>query len=197
MTSFSMAKNKRESSEGITSAFMQYKHGLNKLVSKFVRATDVEDVVQEAFVRTYQTSLDKEIEHPKTYLYTAARNIAITYATKKHMEVEDLVDDFDSHVANQAHSAEKILESQEKLELFCSAVDSLPDKCREVFVMKRVYGYSQKEIADKMDISERTVERHIAKGAFRCAVFMEENGYDILSGEKSSGSSSRGVQEDG
>ena len=197
-----MAKTKKEyrdkvSTDRITNAFMLYKHGLNKLVSRFVRSTDVEDVVQEAFVRTYQTSLASHIEHPKTYLYTAARNIAITYATKKHMQVEDLVDDFDSHVLNEDRTAEKIMESQEKLELFCSAVDSLPEKCREVFVMKRVYGYSQKEIADKMEISERTVERHVAKGAFRCAVYMEENGYDILSGKKVSDTGSNGGLTDG
>ena len=49
----------------------------------------------------------------------------------------------------------------------------LPDVCRRVFVLRRVYGFSQREIAEYLGISIKTVEAHLAKGMVRCTDFME------------------------
>jgi len=47
-------------------------------------------------------------------------------------------------------------------------VRSLPLQCRRAFVLKKVYGYSYSEIAQKLQISEKTVEKHISKGLTLC-----------------------------
>ena len=49
------------------------------------------------------------------------------------------------------------------------AIQGLPDRCRQVFTLRKVYGYSQKEIALRLNISENTVEQHLTKAARRCA----------------------------
>ena len=57
--------------------------------------------------------------------------------------------------------------------VFWEAVTTLPPQCQKVFVLKRVYGYSHKEISKKMKISVSTVEKHAASGLKRCSEFME------------------------
>jgi RNA polymerase sigma-70 factor (ECF subfamily) len=53
--------------------------------------------------------------------------------------------------------------------MLVEAIQGLPDRCRQVFTLRKVYGYSQKEIALRMNISENTVEQHLTKAARRCA----------------------------
>ena len=57
--------------------------------------------------------------------------------------------------------------TQQEFKLFCDAVRALPKQCRRAFVLKKVYGYSLKEIAQELEISEKTVEKHIAEGIKR------------------------------
>ncbi|MGH8323270.1 MAG: RNA polymerase sigma factor, partial [Steroidobacteraceae bacterium] len=49
------------------------------------------------------------------------------------------------------------------------AVQELPERCRQVFTLRKVYGYSQKEIAARMNITENTVEQQLIKAARHCA----------------------------
>jgi len=53
--------------------------------------------------------------------------------------------------------------------MLAKAIQSLPDRCRQVFTLRKVYGCSQKEIALRLNISENTVEQHLTKAARRCA----------------------------
>jgi len=64
--------------------------------------------------------------------------------------------------------------AREEFAHFCEAVRKLPAQCRRVFVLKKVYGYSQREIAEELGLSESTVEKHVALGVRRCHVFMNE-----------------------
>ena len=57
--------------------------------------------------------------------------------------------------------------------MFCRAVGGLPEQCRRAFILKKVYGLSQQEIADRLSISQSTVEKHIAKGLLMCREYME------------------------
>jgi len=71
------------------------------------------------------------------------------------------------------------VESKEKFRLFCAAVRDLPPQCRKAFIMKRVFGFSIRDISTKLGISESTTEKHIAKGVLRCADYLNENGYKV------------------
>jgi RNA polymerase sigma-70 factor (ECF subfamily) len=64
--------------------------------------------------------------------------------------------------------------SRERLALYCGIVSELPSQCRRAFILKKVYGLSQREIAKFLGISENTVEKHIAKGILVCARKMTE-----------------------
>ena len=79
--------------------------------------------------------------------------------------------DFDVDNRDNDQVFDSVASSQE-FALFCEAIRQLPPKCRRVFVLKKVYGYSQKEISKEMKLSESTVENHINVGFKRCASYL-------------------------
>ena len=70
--------------------------------------------------------------------------------------------------------------SEQKFLSFCRAVSTLPVICRKVFILKKVYGLSQKEIATFLDIAPSTVEKHIARGMNVTADYMCSAGYSNI-----------------
>jgi RNA polymerase sigma-70 factor (ECF subfamily) len=68
--------------------------------------------------------------------------------------------------------------SHEEFSLFCEAVRMLPAQCRRAFVLKKVYGYSRKEIAEHLNVSENTVQTQIARGMKASLQFMDQRERD-------------------
>ncbi len=176
----SQRDSKKRDGDKLTGTFIKYRGILERLVGRIVKPHDIEDIVQETFVRSFEKSLKHEINHPKTYLYTTARNLAFNHISKKSNELEEPTGDFDAlDVFDDRPTLDAEIESKEKFQFFCRAVRDLPPQCRRAFILKRIYGLSQKEIALYLKISERTVEGHVAKGMVRCAQFLKENGYNV------------------
>jgi RNA polymerase sigma factor (sigma-70 family) len=67
--------------------------------------------------------------------------------------------------------------SEQEFVVFCRAIRALPRQRRRVILLRRVYGLSQREVAVKLGISERTVENHIAQAVVSCSDFMETHGF--------------------
>ena len=67
-----------------------------------------------------------------------------------------------------------LVASVEEFALFCEAVRSLPRQCRRAFVLKKVYGYSLKEIMAEMGLGQPTVETHIVNGTKRCVQYLRD-----------------------
>jgi len=71
---------------------------------------------------------------------------------------------------------ESEVDSQERFLHFCRAVRALPLQCRRAFILKKVYGLSQREIAAYLEISESTVEKHVARGTLDCWSYLDARG---------------------
>lgn len=137
---------------------------------------DVNEIAQESFVRVLEASARGTIEYPKAYLYRAARNLALNHlASKAHQLVDAMEDLPEQDVLLDNISPEQEAIAQRRFELFCRAAAELPDQCRRVLVLRKVYGFSQREVAERLGISVSTVEKHLAKAVLRCADFMAEH----------------------
>jgi RNA polymerase sigma-70 factor (ECF subfamily) len=135
---------------------------------------DVEDVAQESFMRVLEAGSRGNIQHPKAYLYRAARNLALnTLARKSHQLVDSIEDMEESDVLMGEASTETDVIARQRFELFCQAAAQLPEQCRNVLILRKVYGFSQQEVAARLGISVSTVEKHLAKGLARSARFMD------------------------
>jgi RNA polymerase sigma-70 factor (ECF subfamily) len=72
---------------------------------------------------------------------------------------------------------ETTAQTDEEFLMFCRAVRELPVQCRRVFVLRKVYGLSQQEVARHLGISEATVEKHVAKGVVNSGAYMKATDY--------------------
>ena len=156
--------------------FMAARDSMARMVSRIVPPKEIEDIVQETYVRICQMDKREPIEQPKSFLMKTARNLAYDHLKKAETRLADGVEtysDFDLNVETLDHDEVfESIASNEEFAHFCEAVRQLPVQCRRVFVLKKVYGYSQKEIAKEMKLSESTVEKHVAVGFKRCASYM-------------------------
>jgi RNA polymerase sigma factor (sigma-70 family) len=167
-------QNKSTTDTSWHSVYMAARDSMVRMVSGIVPPKEIEDVVQETYVRICQMDKRKLVEQPKSFLMKTAKNIAFDYLKKAETRLADSVEselEFDT----EAHPRDQVFEStasSQEFAHFCEAVRELPVQCRRVFVLKKVYGYTQKEIAKEMNLSESTVEKHIAVGFKRCASYM-------------------------
>ncbi|VUD42402.1 ECF RNA polymerase sigma factor SigE [Thalassocella blandensis] len=159
--------------------FSSYRRLLMKVVSTIVPAKDVEDVVQDTFIRACQA--DYEIYQPKPFLMKIARNLALDHIKRAEHRLCDSLHHEEGETAeltlNNMMTDDQTLNevvSERRFGNFCEAVKTLPPQCKRAFVLKKVYGYTQKEIADEMDISESAVEKHIANGLKRSRKFIRD-----------------------
>jgi RNA polymerase sigma factor (sigma-70 family) len=153
-----------------TSIYLSCRSALARAVSKIVGRNEVEDILQETFVRSYEADHQGEIRHARAFLLRTATNLALNHVSRSEYRTTGKLDDLplDETPACNNPSPDKQLESNQQWLLFCRAVDNLPLQCRRVFVMRKVYGMSQQEIAKKLRVSESTVEKHVAKGLLLC-----------------------------
>ena len=117
----------------------------------------------------------KDIDQPKSFLFTIARNIVLSELGKRSSKLTDNIADFDElEVLLGEDQVIAEIEAKESFGLYCRAVESLPPKCRKVFLMRKVYGLTHKEIAQRMGIAISTVEKHLAKGVLVCGTYLRE-----------------------
>ena len=162
--------------DDIRDIYLSIKLGLARAVSKIVPPHEVEDVVQETYVRLCQVGAPEKIKYPKSYLYKTARNLALDSLKRADNRItESWHEDVDGDLVRLARDDTfEQAASSEEFGRFCEAVRQLPIQARRVFVLKKVYGYSQREIASELGLAESTVEKHVALAIRRCTVFMCE-----------------------
>jgi len=162
--------------ETVLSAYMSMRASLARAVMAIVPPKEIEDIVQETYVRACQIENKERITEPRSFLLKTARNLALDYVKKANTRFTCGVDDVDSLTSGTGSTLTDDtfgnVTSNEEFGLFCESVRMLPVKCRRAFVLKKVYGYTQREIAQVMKLSEKTVEKHISEGIKRCTYFM-------------------------
>lgn len=168
-------------SESITKEFVKYRRVIASLLRKIrpsATEQDIEDILQDTYINTHQSSLKQEIRFPKAFMVkTAIRMANRQIKVARRTDANDRLDEFSDEAllnyetAGFSSQTEKEVLKREDFALLCEAIDQLPAQCRKVFILKKVYGLSQREIAEKLSLSESTVEKHVAKGLFRTTRF--------------------------
>lgn len=162
--------------DNISKVYLSIRSTLARAVSHIVPPKEIEDIVQETYVRVCQIENPEDIRHPRSFLLKTAKNLAFDHIKRAETRLAQSMDDeleaeWTEQKARTDDTYDKVAANQEFAH-FCEAVRHLPIQCRKVFVLKKVYGYSQKEIANQLQISESTVEKHIANGIKRCTYYM-------------------------
>lgn len=138
--------------------------------TRIIGDDEAEDVVQEAFVELWKRKDEiNDDEHIKAFLlrtiYTRSLNVLkhrdITQGYAESMKQIELERATFYHPENNDTISR--IENKELREQIMNAISELPDKCRQAFIMSYLHDMKNKEIADVLDISVKTVEVHIYK----------------------------------
>lgn len=145
--------------------------GLSRYLARFLRRReDIEDIAQESIYRVLEAGSRGNILHPEAYLYRTARNLAFNLLARKSNQLEQSLDELSDldFLAVEVLPEDEVA-AQKHFETFCRAVAQLPDQCRRVLILRKVYGLSQQEVAVRLGIAVSTVEKHLSKSLMRCA----------------------------
>jgi len=135
-----------------------------------VSGADADDIVQEMYARIGTIDKLDEIREPLHYAIKVAHSILVNQVRRSQIVTIIAVSDPDIFdIACPAPSPEDEAESRDELEVVAHALASLPRRTRDVLLLRRVEGLSQRETAAKLGIAEKTVEKHIASAVLYLA----------------------------
>lgn len=144
----------------IDSVFLQLYRPLCLYAIHYLKDVDAaEDVVQDAFVRLIERMREEEIANTKNYLYTTVRNLCINHLQQSaHANDRIAPQDTDGIITD-----EEAIDTATREASLWTAIDTLPSRCREIFLMSKRDGKKYREIAQELSISEKTVEHQVSK----------------------------------
>ena len=134
---------------------------------------DVEDVVQESYLRVWTARAAQPIRSAKAYLFTVARRLAVDLIRRERRSPLVAVKEIDTlFVLADAPDASAAAVSAEDVRLLADAIASLPVRCREIFILCQIEGHAQRVVAERLGLSENTVAVQSARGLLRCEEFV-------------------------
>jgi RNA polymerase sigma factor (sigma-70 family) len=185
--------------EWFLNQIFRHRGALQRYVSKLTSgAQDIEDLVQETYLRIYSLPDFHVVESPKALLFRIAHNLVVERARRKEAQRTDTVADLEAlNVYSRYALPDEQTDSSRRFEFFCAAVDRLPPLCRRVFVLRKVFKLSREEISEVLGISTSTIEKHVAKGLVRCRDYLREVGLMEVSESKTSAGAVRRLRHQG
>jgi len=140
---------------------------------------DVDDAVQACYVRLLRAKESGSIRATRPLLFAIARHAVHDFFSKRgQTETVPLTEtEFLPVLEGEPGVVESICHHQE-LELLTEAIQSLPSRCREVILLRKIKGMPQREIAGLLGVPEHTVENLAVKGARLCADYLRSRGID-------------------
>jgi RNA polymerase sigma-70 factor (ECF subfamily) len=143
----------------------------------FPAVMDPDNIVQESLARVWRAHESGTVKAPKALLFTTAQNLALDQLRRRKLAVIETVAEIsDLAVYEEGPTPADTAAHNQELELLTKAIQSLPDRCRQVLTLRKIYGLSQREIAFQLGISEHTVEAQVANGVRRCAQYLNRLG---------------------
>ena len=164
----------------ILETYLQNEPALKRYLRRFIKSREgVDDLAQEAFLRAFAAESERSIISPKAFLFKVARNLALNELARQSSATTQPLGDFEGQEVLEDSSqvaVDDAVDGRARIRVLARAVAALPPQCAKVFILRKMQGLSQKEIAARLNISVRTVENHVALGLVRCKAYMRAHG---------------------
>jgi RNA polymerase sigma factor (sigma-70 family) len=146
---------------------------LRAYLFRFVsNSADVDELLQETYARLLVANPPRggEVRSVRAFALTIARNVALDWLRHRDVVPIDLVSDLTAlDVLDEKAQVEEIVNAHQELNLLSEVIAELPKRCRQAFTLRRVYGFTQREIANKLKTTEGMVEQLLARAVRHCA----------------------------
>lgn len=130
-----------------------------------VSQDDVDDLIQEAYCRLSALQTVDHIQRPDGYFFQTVRMLLADRVRRSRIVRIESVTEIDQlPIYSEEVSPERITGARRELARVQQLIDGLPARCREIFVLRKIHGLPQREIAERLGVTESTVENDGAKG---------------------------------
>lgn len=155
------------------------------LKRSMVSGEDADDLIQEAYASLASLDAFEQIVRPDGYFFQIVRNLLTDQIRRARIVRIESVAEMDTLKApSDDPSPERVTAAKRELEMVQRVIAGLPDRCRRIFEMRKIQGLSQREIADRLKVSESIVENDGVKGMRLIMQAMRESGELRTPGEK-------------
>ncbi|HYC71495.1 MAG TPA: RNA polymerase sigma factor [Opitutaceae bacterium] len=148
----------------------------------FPRVRDVDDVVQESYLRIWRRQAVRPIQSAKAFLFTIARRLAIDWVRHEKISAAAPVEELESPDVLIQEPTVDAVSRAELIALLVDAVDSLPARCREVVILRKFKLLSARETAGRLGIREHTVDMQLSRGTARIRAHLAARGITRILG---------------
>jgi RNA polymerase sigma-70 factor (ECF subfamily) len=159
-------RNDRERTRWFLRNILPHEPALRRwLARNTASGIDADDIIQETYTIFAEMESVDAIRNPRAYLFQVARSLIVRHIRRAQIVAIDAIDNLEQlDNPDGAASPEQQAIDRDELRQLARAISAMPGKMREAFVLRRVEGLSQRDIAAEMGISENTVEKHISRG---------------------------------
>jgi RNA polymerase sigma-70 factor (ECF subfamily) len=150
----------------------------------YLRATfpwmhDVDDVVQESYLRIWKARASRPVQSARAFLFAVARHFALDLLRRHRRSPVAAVGDLAAlNVVDDRPGVVATVGTAEKIRLLAAAVATLPPRCREVVMLCKIEGLSHREAAARLGLAEKTVDEHLLRGLRRLGAALRAQGID-------------------
>lgn len=178
-----------ENKTALEELFENHGPGLVRFLSRKMKSPeDAEDIAQNAFIRIQRVANSGELDNLKAYLYQTASNLAIDQLRREKLHNNYVSHETNKQLSHADHNPssadhctpDRLISAQRQLNEIKKALDSLPVKCRQAFLLHRNKGLSYSEIAKEMCVSVSSVEKYILQSLKTCRKMLTKSGAEEL-----------------
>jgi RNA polymerase sigma factor (sigma-70 family) len=153
----------------VASLFAAHRARLETLLARRLGQRDqARDIVQESFARLYAAGSSGSLDDDTRRLYAIARNAGIDSSRAQRRRAEALGSLAPEQIQREASSPHDSVVARETLAALDRILGTLPERTRDVFLLRRVHGLAHAEIARALGISVSTVEKHLLRAIRAC-----------------------------
>lgn len=167
------------------------------LAARLGQASTAEDIYQEIFVRLKLGQLPEDVGNPRAFIYRMAYNLAndVRRAGQRRAARDGAwlgmaTQTVGTEAIADRPDADAAIDARRKLDLMLACIDELPAKCREVFTLHKLQGLSHRDVASRLGVTKKTVEKHMTTALKHLAIklaALPENGHTPASGQTQGG----------
>lgn len=150
----------------VTTHFLPFEAQLRTMLRRVCsKPEEIDDVVQEVYYKVLIMDCLDHVKEPRAFLVRMARNIVTDRLRREAIvSIEAMASIEELAVEDSAPSPERVVQARSELTWVIGLIANLPERCKQVFQARRIYGLSQKETAETLGISEGIVEQETMKG---------------------------------
>lgn len=158
----------------LTRCFLEIRAELVRFLTRRNGKAAAEDVVQETWLKLHERGDAESWDEPRAVLFTTAANLGTDVQRREARADRLFVRDGETPEApHPGADPQSQVQTESELNSVAAALQGLPAQCREAFLLNRVEGLTHSEIAQRLGVSTKTVQRHIERALRRCVQVLE------------------------